>query len=659
MCGIAGAIGRIDSEIVAAVRRMNDRQAHRGPDADGFWTDSANGQGIANVAFAHRRLAIIDLSPAGRQPMIDSTTGNAIVFNGEVFNFMELRAELERDGVEVESRSDTEVILKGYAHWGEAMISRLRGMFALVIWDAQKRRALFLRDRLGIKPLYHATVERSGGKVLLFASEVRSLLASGLIPHHMDPVAARSYLSNGFVVGPRTIVEGVHLFPQAHAATVAPDSPVIAPRRYWSIPSYDARRAPPAAEGKRALERELEEAVRLRLVSDVPLGIFLSGGVDSSAVAALAVRASSGKIATFNISFDEAAFDESRYARAVAQALGTEYNEVRLTQSSFRSGLGDALDSIDQPTFDAINTFFVSRAVRQAGITVALAGTGGDELFGGYKSFTDLPRAMRVGRLFAPVPTAWWQPAASAVIRLKHGRARGVPPQTRWGKLEDVLATRGDLVDLYQVSYAQFTNQFLGELAHPSGGPPLPTGLTPERTHELRELVRNNPILHSISMLELSMFIGERLLRDTDAASMAVALEARVPLLDHLVIERISELSPRERYGTVGTKSLLRELALRELDPGLFDRPKSGFVLPIGPWCRSELREEVDRLMGDRELCESVGLNAEAVSRLWSAFQSDAPGLYWSRVWGIFVLLWWSRRYGVSLRARTRPDAAA
>jgi asparagine synthase (glutamine-hydrolysing) len=448
------------------------------------------------------------------------------------------------------------------------------------------------------------------------------------------------------------------LLPQASVANLTPERPVIEPRRYWSIPSYRAGEAPSPAEAKIALERELEEAVRLRLVSDVPLGVFLSGGVDSSAVAALAVRTSSSKIATFNISFDEAAFDESRYARAVSSALGTEYNEVRLTQASFREGLGDALDSIDQPTFDAINTFFVSRAVRRAGITVALAGTGGDELFGGYKSFTDLPRAARASRMLKHVPARWWRPAAGAALRLKRGSSNDVPPQTRWGKLEDVIATGGDLVDLYQVSYAQFTNKFLAELAHPDGGPPLPSGITAERATELRALVRDNPALHAISMLELSMFIGERLLRDTDAASMAVALEARVPLLDHRVIERVSALLPRERYGVVGSKGLLRELALKELDPKLFDRPKSGFVLPIGPWCRTELRGDVDRTMRDGSLCESVGLNARAVSRLWDAFQRDAPGIYWSRVWGIFVLLWWARRYGVSLAPAAHPDAA-
>jgi asparagine synthase (glutamine-hydrolysing) len=590
--------------------------------------------------------------------MLDEKTGNVIVFNGEVFNFIELRTELERGGVEFESRCDTEVILKGYGHWGEAMIPRMRGMFALVIWDARKRQALFLRDRLGIKPLYYATVERPGGNVLLFASEVRALLASGLLRHEMDPVAVRSYLWNGFVVGPRTIVQGVKLLPQASVASLTPERPVVEPRRYWSIPSYRAGEAPSPAEAEVALERELEEAVRLRLVSDVPLGVFLSGGVDSSAVAALAVRASSRKIATFNISFDEGAFDESRYARAVSRALGAEYNEVRLTPASFRESLGEALESIDQPTFDAMNTFFVSRAVRRAGITVALTGTGGDELFGGYKSFIDLPRALRVSRMLKHVPARWWRPATSVALRLIRGGRRGVPPQTRWGKLEDVIATRGDLVDLYQVSYAQFTSEFQRELTHANGGPTLPSGLTADRASELRELVRDNPTLQSISMLELSIFIGERLLRDTDAASMAVALEARVPLLDHRVIERISQLPPRQRYGVVGSKDLLRRLALKELDPILFDRPKSGFVLPIGPWSRAGLRGEMDRTMRDGALCESVGLNPRAVSRLWDAFQRDAPGIYWSRVWSIFVLLWWSRRHGVSLASAANPDAA-
>src|SRR5919197_2893331 len=461
MCGIAGAVGAIDHEIIEGVRQMGVAQAHRGPDASGFWASNRTTSG-KGAAFAFRRLAIIDLSEGGSQPMTDGETGNVIVFNGEIYNFEALRQELEANGERFRSRSDTEVILKAYARWGVECLPRLRGMFAFAIWDAAERSLLLARDRLGIKPLYLCGVSRpDGARTLLFASEVRALLATELPRREVDPVALASYVWNGFVVGPNTIVRGIELLPAGTSVVLSENATERGRRRYWQRPIGDTR---PAARAE--LADELETAVRTHLVSDVPLGIFLSGGIDSSAVTALAVRSSNATVRTFTIGFDEVAYDESPYARAVASALGTEHQEIRLSRKMFERELPQALGSLDQPTFDGINTYFVSLVVRDAGLTVALAGTGGDEMFGGYRSFRDVPWAAWWSRRLSSVPREPLRAVATSAFAAiaPHG---AVPAQTRWGKFGDVLATRGDLVDTYQVSSALFSSTFAGELMNP------------------------------------------------------------------------------------------------------------------------------------------------------------------------------------------------
>jgi len=389
--------------------------------------------------------------------------------------------------------------------------------------------------------------------------------------------------------------------------------------------------------------------VDIQLLNDIPLGIFLSGGIDSSAIAALAVRTGAARVRTFHISFDEAAYDESPHARAVARALGTEHHDLRLTQETFRRELPQALASLDQPTFDGINTYFVSRAVREAGLTVALAGTGGDELFGGYRSFRDVPWAARWGKRLSAFPPRLSRRMANAATRAASLGA-ALPPQTRWGKLGDVLAARGKLLDTYQVSYALFSSDFARQLLKRDVDGELHMGLPTKIAQELGELIADRRPLPAISMLELWCFLGERLLRDTDAASMASSLEVRVPFLDHEVVSASSALAERDRFEPLGQKRILRELALGDLDGALFDRPKSGFVLPIDDWARDALKEEMSAAMGDPGFCDPAGLDARAVGRLWTAFLARAPGLYWSRIWAVYVLGWWCRTHRVSVR---------
>jgi len=663
MCGIAGAVGSLSypnpprsevrERVTQCVNSISVALSHRGPDGSGIWVAEA-----AEVVFAHRRLAIIDLSEGGAQPMIDAASGCAITFNGEIYNFQQLRHELEALGERFNSTSDTEVVLKAYKQWGLKVVPRLRGIFAMAIWDPRTRAVHLVRDQMGIKPLYWTTVRNGlfGKETVLFASELRALLASGVVERRLDPAGVASYLSQGFVVGPKTIVEGISLLPAASILTIeagegARSQPT--PQRlscFWQMPSNAGR-----STTQEELRAELANTVRMQLVSDAPLGIFLSGGIDSSAVATLASEAQPGAVHTFTIGFEEAGLDESKYAAQVASAIGSRHTNTLLREADFVAHLPEALTAIDQPTFDAINTYFVSRAAREAGITVALAGTGGDELFGGYRSFVELPQMMRGTGWFPGRALAGVIQGASAltgdVLWNLLGRA---PPQTRWGKLADVASASGDLLGLYQVSYELFTRETQRRLAASAvetAQAAQECGLPAEVAALWRARIRGSELLHAISLLELSSFIGERLLRDTDAASMAVALEVRVPLLDHVLCEAVAGVDPARRFSPLRKKQLLRDVALGRLDPTLFDRPKSGFVLPIDEWARRSLQPEIERMLTNTDLINRVGLRAETVHTLWRSYVAGKAGLHWSRVWSIYVLLAWCQKHEVALAA--------
>ena len=645
MCGIAVSIGHVDPAVEAAVERMTGAQKHRGPDAGASWASPVFDRSRGAI-LAHRRLSIIDLSPDANQPMRDEESGNVVVFNGEIYGFEKLKDELTGLGVRFRTRSDTEVLLKAYGYWGIDAIARLRGMFALALWEPERRKLLVARDRVGIKPLYYArVVDKEGRATILLASELRAILASGLVERRLSEEALATYVWNGFVNGDQAAVAGVQMLPAGHLALIDLDAEPFRAKPYWQLPEFEGEGVDTLDE----LRGELETATRQHLVSDVPVGVFLSGGIDSSAVAALAARGAPGRISTFTIAFEDPAFDESAYARRVAEQLKTDHHEIVLGESAFRSQLDAALGCLDQPSFDAINTYFVSRAVREAGITVALAGTGGDELFGGYRSFREIPRGSDVARRAAFLPNAILRALARGVTRIAMGSGKIVPPQTRWGKLEDALTTRGDLVDLYQVSYGLFSGRFLGELVEPDLRARVDHGLSGGRRSSLRSAVRGIHGPRAVSTLELSNFLEQRLLRDTDCASMAVSLEVRVPLLDHRVIECVWRLSERRRFEPLGEKRALREAALGGLDPKLFDREKSGFVLPIDRWAREGLQVKVAETLNDRAACASVGLVPDAVARLWRGFQAGVPGLYWSRVWSLFVLLRWCAEHRIGL----------
>jgi asparagine synthase (glutamine-hydrolysing) len=671
MCGIAGAVrgiergplppGRPPSDRIAGlVERISRAQRHRGPDGSGLWRSRGE-----EVVFGHRRLAIVDLTDAGAQPMIDADTGCAVAFNGEIYNFGEIRRELERDGETFRSSCDTEVVLKAHKHWGLDAVKRFRGIFALALWDPRRRAVHLVRDQMGIKPLYWTAIQdaETGEEVVLFASEIRALLASGAVARHLDPAAVASYLWNGFVVGPSTIIEGIHLLPAASILTIeageaGPGRNARTIRQYWRMP-----RSTGGATSVEDVREELVKAVRMQLAADVPVGVFLSGGIDSSAVAVLASEVAGDALHTFTVGFDVPAYDETPYARQVAEAVGSRHTTCLLTEQTFRDRLPDAFTAIDQPTFDGINTYFVSRAAREAGMTVALAGTGGDEIFGGYASFVDIPRMLGAGAwlplggedgLLRRATVAAVTAAARLASEVSWSILDVAPPQTRWAKLADVARTAGDALGLYQVSYALFTRDTQGVLAASAvrrAQERQQHGLPAEVAAAWRERIHGSETRHAVSLLELSSFIGERLLRDTDAASMAVALEVRVPLLDHVLAETVAAIDPVRRFTPPRQKQLLREVALARLDPGMFDRPKAGFVLPIDTWARHRLQPQMQEVFSDVGLARRAGLQGAAVRTLWRSFADGRPGLYWSRIWAIYVLLSWCRTHDVALAA--------
>lgn len=642
MCGIAGIIGEATPRNRAALARMSAAMAHRGPDGEGVWEAPADDRGWS-VLLAHRRLAILDLSPAGAQPMVDPATGHVIAFNGEIYNYVALRERLAAEGHTFTSSGDTAVLLRALGAHGLDALRWARGMFALAAWSPVTRRLWLARDPLGMKPLYVArTGDARSGWAVAFASEVRAILASGLLGSpRLDRRAVASVAWNGFVVGPGTVVEGIDLLWPGHAIELDGRGRTMREEAFWAIPR------PPEGEtvGEEELARLLEEDVRLHLASDVPVAVFLSGGVDSSAIANLAQRASDEPIHTFTLSLDDRGLDEAPIARRIAAAIGSRHSEVPLTEEHFVAHLDAAVDSLDQPTFDGLNAYYLSRAIRDAGFTVALAGTGGDELFGGYANLKQVHAFHRLA------PALRWMPRGALASAVSLGTAgpggAPVPRQTRWAKLPDLVRQGGDLLASYQLAYALFLPRFQRELVGPEVAALLVNGL-PRAMHDRLALeMGDRTPLAALSVLEQRLFLGERLLRDNDVASMAASLEQRVPLVDDRLLSATVRIDDAARYLPLGRKALLRRIGLRGLDPALFDRPKSGFVLPFDRWLRRGLRDAMDGTLRDQEAVRNAALDPAAVARLWGAFLDEAPGLYWSRVWALYVLVRWCQRNGV------------
>ncbi|MDX1909088.1 MAG: asparagine synthase (glutamine-hydrolyzing) [Bacteroidia bacterium] len=615
MCGIAGFTGEYDLEKASRmIRQATDAIAHRGPNSDGHFVR-------AGVALGHRRLSIIDLSAAANQPMADASGRYTMVYNGEVYNYEEVRAQLP-PGYTFQSNSDTDVVLAAYITWGPACLSRLNGMFALAIWDEVEQSLFIARDRLGIKPLYYTWQNGQLG----FASEVRPLIRSGVAAPVLNRAALPEYLRYYTVHAPRTLVEGVHqLMPGTYGLV---KDGALHLHRYWSLTAARTEASThDYAQTCTRVRELLRDAVQRRLISDVPLGAFLSGGIDSSAIVALMATVSETPVHTFSIIFDEKAFDESPYSSLIARKYGTQHHPIKLSPGDFLRELPRALAALDHPSGDGLNSYVVSEATKKTGFTVALSGLGGDELFAGYPVFTRYEQLLRHPLYRIPRPLRQAGAALAGVLRNNHQTER----------LKGFLtAETPDFQHLYPTFRKLYDDAELSALI----GQPAPPNDVLQQVFSASELqdISRLPVLSQVSAGEIATYTQNVLLRDTDQMSMAHALEVRVPFFDYTLVDYVMGIPDVHKY-PASPKKLLVD-AMGDLIPAeIVNRPKMGFVFPWAHWLRHDLRPLAERhlqALGQRE-----GFDAAFLAQFWAAFQAGDTHATWMKLWMLIALNAW------------------
>ena len=628
------------------MRTMTGAMTHRGPDEEGFLVNDARAPGLA---LGMRRLSIIDLA-GGQQPIWNETHDVAVVMNGELYNYREVRERLTRLGHKFKTQSDTEILVHGWEEWGEECLAEVRGMFALAIVDFRKHYTsgpvLFLgRDPLGIKPLYYT----QGPEGFAFASEVRALRSGGS-SGRLSQDALTSYLLFGSVSEPVTMFEGVFSLPPGHRMLVyIPDRRKI-PRTH---PWWDPRRSPAGRDPKKprdyaaavkAIRPLLEDAVRAHLIADVPVGLFLSSGLDSGAIAALAAREHPG-IQSFTLAFPGTEYDESSVTQIVAKKYGTQHKAVPLEGSAVTDRLDEVLGSLDEPSMDGVNTYFVSWAAREVGLKVALSGLGGDELFAGYPTFASVPRLERLAAAARLLPDAARR-ITSGVVR---GLASAAMPRDAVSKAAGAWRDARQLPHAYFFARALFASEDLRRLTEPRFRPSSigADGSSLEPTwlgwlQRAADEARRMESIGAVSWMEMRCYMANTLLRDTDSVSMARSLEVRVPLLDTPLVEFVCAL-PNEARGVRNRQKALLVDAVRDLLPEeIVTQRKRTFTLPWEQWLRGPLRGKLEASFGEIAAPLREHLKNEGVAQVWQVFLAGKTT--WSRPWAIFVLNEWCKK---------------
>jgi asparagine synthase (glutamine-hydrolysing) len=614
MCGIYGVIGRRGRcDAGAMVRRAVGKLRHRGPDGEGTYTAEA---GDWVVGLGHTRLAVVELTEAGAQPMASADGRVRVTYNGEIYNHGELRKELRGP---FRGHSDTETLVAGLAETGAGFVRRLRGMYGFGALEEGERRLRIARDPLGIKPLYyHATEE-----LFVFGSEVRAVMGDGR--WRLSRGGVRTYLETGSAGEAETILEGIRGVEAGEELEVDFSGERLRVRRVGKRDVLEEAAAAPATreEAVEGLRGVLAESVSRHLMSDVPVGVFLSGGIDSSALVGLLRRAGVERPRTFTVTFGRSLLSESVFAKRAAAEFGTEHREVALTEAGLLGQVAGALGAMDQPTVDGVNSYVVSGAVRGAGLKVALTGLGGDELFAGYPSFRRQAVMRRLGAL---------GPMAGVGVGMAR-RLFGLRG-TRWEKLEDGLRAGGRAEAVYRVSRRLL-------------GPEDVRALTGEAGTGERGLDSGDGV-NAISRLELGGYMRNTLLRDCDGMSMAHGLEVRTPFVDVEVARYVLGLPGRWKLGG-RPKGLLLDAAGEDLPEEVWRRKKMGFTLPFAEWMRGELRAEVDGVMQDRAGMEGCGVRWEEARRIWTEYEAAPERWRWSRPWSLYVLAKWTKENGVTV----------
>jgi asparagine synthase (glutamine-hydrolysing) len=639
MCGIVGVASVKPINNRASLLAMRDTLAHRGPDDAGAWW-SAGGQ----VGLAQQRLAIIDLSPAGHQPMADVAGQLQIVFNGEIYNHRALRRSLEQRGHLFRTASDTEVILEAYREWGDDCLMRLNGMFAFALYDAAQRRLFIARDRAGEKPLFY----RFAAGRLSFASELKALMADPSTPRELDLAALDFYLAYGYVAGEMCMLKGIHKLPAAHALSLELETGKLLTWRYWQLPQPASTNESKAADEEliEELEALLLDSVRLRLIADVPVGVLLSGGIDSSLITALAARVSSTPVKTFTVAFPgHAAFNEAPYARQVAEHFATEHTELVADPASVEL-LPELARQYDEPMADSsmVPTYLVSRHIRRHA-TVALGGDGGDELFGGYWHYRWVQRQERLRRL---VPLSLRMAAGAAAARWMPVGARG---RNHLIGFSDGLGRALAHINLFfdAASRRSLLSPGLNDGSRISSARVSPVRVSPE-SYKANLSVAGASALQRATALDFSTYLADDLLVKVDRASMLTSLEVRAPWLDHRLIEFAFGRVPDRLRATEGEcKVLPRRLAERLLPSSLDLKRKQGFSLPLGSWFKGDWGRFITSVLAD---ADPLLFNQQAIRKLIAAQQHGYNNT--QRLFAVAMFELWRRCYHVGL-----PNGAA
>ena len=616
MCGIAGIYGleRIDNP-QKVVDIMTTALAHRGPDAR--VTNI-----IGNAALGHARLSVIDLSVSANQPYCSDDGRFVLCFNGEIYNYRQLKSELV--GYQFKTDSDTEVLLAALIEWGMAALQKVNGMFAFSFYDSIENRLFLGRDRMGIKPLYYYSTNES----ILFASEVRSLLASGLVPRKLNRSAIPEYLQYQCVHAPKTMVEGVKMLDTGSYMIVSDVGVEI--KDYWK-PWQKPHSDRDEIVIKKRIRDLVTESVEKRLIADVSLGAFLSGGIDSSLLVGVASERLGEKMDTFNVTFDEGEYSESKYARIVAKKFKTNHHEIVLNPSQFLESLPSALLAMDHPSGDGPNSWIVSGETKKQGITVALSGLGGDEVFAGYDVFKQIPMiADKSWWLSFPMPLR-----KLAAIAMKQ-RIKGA----RGRKMAEICTL--DYFNLESL-YPVFRKVLLdAQIARLTAKKPASNAVA-NQVANLEEYIEysNLPTLSRISIAEFGTYMQNVLLRDTDQMSMAHALEVRVPFLDHELVEYAMHIPDAVKFPH-SPKKLLVDSFSDLLPPEIVNRPKMGFVLPWESWMKNELKTFCEERI---EFLKQTGVfNDRGLDQLWNSFLQNNQTVSWSRIWPLIALSDWMKQ---------------
>lgn len=624
MCGISGVFGQTDAgRAKDAVQRMNGALGHRGPDHAGIYE-------APGVCLGHRRLSIMDLSTSANQPMTSNDGNWVLVFNGELYNYTELKALLPEYPFKTDG--DTEVVLAAWQKWGVHALQRFNGMFAFALWEVSTQELFLVRDRMGIKPLYVAQTPEG----LVFASEVRALLASGFVHGKMKASGLVDYLRYQTVQAPETLLEGVELMLPGHYLHVQDTETTT--KQYWSTDTNWSRAAASQSVDaiRKNIRQKLAASVELRMRADVPFGAFLSGGIDSSAIVGLMAEVSQHPVHTFAVTFDEEKFSEAKYSNLVAKKFNTEHTEIRLRPQDFLDNLPAALASMDHPSGDGPNTYTVSQVTKQAGVTMALSGLGGDELFGGYAVFQRM-HDIRSKKWLTSFPKFMRNIAGQGLKTLKPGVASN--------KIAAVLGL--DYLDFEYVYPLERQVLLEPNISKLLGNKRLPANAV---QRFLEEHITHGkpgfdlPLLSKVSLAEMGSYMQHVLLRDSDQMSMAHALEVRVPFLDHHLVEYVLGIPDDVKFPHTPKQLLIQSLD-GLLPEEVYNRPKMGFTFPWEVWMKGELRTMCAshlEALGSRE-----GFDAPTLNRMWHDFEKGSPHVKWSHLWPLVVLENWLERHGV------------